>query len=65
MEKLKIDRINVLARKARECELSAEEVSERQVLRSEYVAACKASLKAQLGCLHMVDEEGNIKKLGE
>ena len=49
MEQSKIDRINQLARKAKTPEgLTAEETSERDALRREYVDAFKASLTAQL-----------------
>ena len=40
----KIDRINFLARKAREQELTEEEKIEQKALRAEYVAAFKQSL---------------------
>jgi uncharacterized protein YnzC (UPF0291/DUF896 family) len=62
MEQCKIDRINELTRISRERELSEEETAERQVLRREYVDACKASLKSHLGSIKFVDENGNEKK---
>ena len=40
----KIDRINFLARKAREQELTEEEKIEQKALRAEYVAAFRESL---------------------
>ena len=49
MEQAKIDRINELAKKAQTPEgLTEAETAERAALRSEYVAAFKASLVAQL-----------------
>lgn len=49
MEQAKIDRINVLAKKAQTPEgLTADETAERAALRQEYVAAFKDSLVAQL-----------------
>ncbi|HWS42226.1 MAG TPA: DUF896 domain-containing protein, partial [Pseudoflavonifractor sp.] len=49
MEQFKIDRINVLAKKARTpAGLTPEETAERAALRAEYVEAFKASLLAQL-----------------
>lgn len=44
----KIDRINYLARKAREQELTEEEKLEQKNLRAEYVAAFKKSLENTL-----------------
>ena len=43
MEKAKLDRINLLARKAKETELSAEEKAEQAALRAEYIAEFRAS----------------------
>lgn len=43
MEKEKIDRINFLARKSKETELSAEEKEEQAALRAEYLAEFRAS----------------------
>ncbi len=59
MEQSKIDRINELTRLSRERELTAEETAERQILRREYVDACKASLKSHLGTIRIVDENEN------
>ncbi|MDL2215863.1 DUF896 domain-containing protein, partial [Ruminococcaceae bacterium OttesenSCG-928-N02] len=44
----KIQRINFLARKAREEELTPAEAAEQKKLREEYIAAFRANLKAQL-----------------
>ena len=43
MEKEKIDRINFLARKAKETELSEAEKAEQAALRAEYIAEFRAS----------------------
>ena len=43
MEKEKLDRINFLARTAKERELSEEEKSEQAALRAEYIAEFRAS----------------------
>jgi uncharacterized protein YnzC (UPF0291/DUF896 family) len=48
MEQKKIDRINELARKAKEGELTPLEKEEQQLLRREYIDAYKASLRAHL-----------------
>ncbi len=59
MDQKKIDRINELARKAREQELTPEEAEERAQLRAEYVAAFKRNLVASLESIRVVDDEGN------
>jgi len=63
MEQEKIDRINELAKKAREEGLTEEETLERQALRLEYVSAHKESLKAALENVYVLDENGNKTKL--
>lgn len=63
MDQHKIDRINELARLARERELTPEEVAQRTALRTEYVEAMKASLVSQLERTYLVDEKGNKTKL--
>ena len=63
MEQSKIDRINELARLAKERELTVEELSERTALRMEYIDSMKASLVSQLERTYLVDETGNRTKL--
>ncbi len=48
MEQKKIDRINELAKKAKESELTAEELIERDALRREYIDAYKKNLRQSL-----------------
>lgn len=48
MKQEKIDRINELAKLAKERELTEEEKAEREVLRREYIDSVKANLRAQL-----------------
>lgn len=48
MEKHKIDRINQLAKYAKERPLTAEEEAERAELRAEYIAEYRNNLKSQL-----------------
>lgn len=43
MEKEKLDRINLLARKAKEAPLTEEEKAEQAALRAEYIAEFRAS----------------------
>lgn len=63
MEQKKIDRINELARKAKQGELTDEEKVERAALRQEYVNAVVNDLKNQLDHTYVVDEKGNKTKL--
>lgn len=48
MKQHKIDRINELAKKAKEEELTQEEKQEQQQLRREYIDAYKESLRSHL-----------------
>ena len=63
MEQKKIDRINELAKKSKSEGLTAEEKIEQAELRSEYIAAFKASLVSSLENTYIVDEKGNKTKL--
>ncbi|MBQ3053907.1 MAG: DUF896 domain-containing protein [Clostridia bacterium] len=51
MEQKKIERINFLAKKAKEYGLTPEEKAEQDTLRREYIDSFKANLKAQLGII--------------
>lgn len=62
----KIDRINELAKKAKEEGLTEAEIAERDVLRQEYIAAFRTNLKAQLDAIKFVeDAEEEIEELEE
>lgn len=63
MEQSKIDRINALARKAKAEGLTDAEKAEQQMLRAEYIAAYRQSLRAQLDNMVLVDENGNKRPL--
>lgn len=63
MKKSKIERINELAKKAKEDKLTEEELAERDALRKEYIAAFKANLKASLDNTVIVDPDGTRRKL--
>lgn len=63
MEQKKIERINELARLAKERELTDEEKVERAALRQEYVNAVLGDLKNQLSNTYVMDEKGNKAKL--
>lgn len=59
MDRKMIDRINELARKAKAEGLSDEEKEEQAMLRSEYIAAIKADLRATLESIEIVDEQNS------
>lgn len=61
--KEQINRINELARKARESELSQAEKEEQEKLRRIYIDSFKESLVGQLENTYIVDEHGNKKKV--
>ena len=63
MEQVKIDRINELAKLAKQRELTAEEAAERQALRKEFLADFKKNLVNTLDNTYIVDEQGNKTKL--
>lgn len=63
MEQFKLARINELAKKSRETGLTPEEQQEQKLLRQEYIAAFKSSMKAQLDSLVIVDQQGNRRKV--
>ncbi|MGM9613140.1 MAG: DUF896 domain-containing protein [Butyricicoccus sp.] len=63
MEQHKIDRINVLAKKAKSEGLTPEETAERQALREEYIAEFRGSLKAQLDNTLVVNPDGTSYRL--
>lgn len=63
MEQKKIERINFLARKAKAEGLTPAEKNEQQMLRAEYIAAYRRSLRAQLDNMVLVDEDGNERPL--
>ena len=63
MEQKKIDRINELAKLAKERELTDEEKVERAALRQEYVNSVLGDLRNQLNNTYVMDEMGNKTKL--
>ena len=56
MEKIKLDRINELARKSKVTELSPEEKAEQAELRAEFLAEIRADVKASLDSIEFVEE---------
>ena len=63
MTQEKIDRLNELARLARERQLTSEETAEREALRREYIDSVLGSLKGQLDNTYLVDAKGQKRKL--
>ena len=58
-----IERINFLAKKAREVGLTDEEKIEQQKLRREYIDSVVGNLRSSLDSTYVVDEKGNKTKL--
>ena len=63
MEQAKIDRINELARLAKERALTEEELAERDALRKEYIAAWRESTIAVLENTYIVGPDGTKRRL--
>ena len=63
IEQWKKDRISELTRISRERELTAEEQTERQALREEYLASWRESVIGTLENTYLVDEKGNKTKV--
>lgn len=63
MEKSKIERINELARKSKETELSPEEKAEQAALRQEYILEFRASFGATLDNTVIQYPDGSRKSL--
>ena len=63
MEQAKIDRINELSRLARERELTAEEQSQREILRKEYLADWRRGAEATLGNTYVIGPDGVKRKI--
>ena len=60
-----IARINELARKAKETELTPDELAERDKLRRIYIDSVKASLTGQLDNTYIVRPDGSKEKLNK
>ncbi len=63
MEKTKLDRINELARLAKERELTPQELSERDTLRREYVAEWRRGAEQILENTYIQTPDGKKHKL--
>ena len=63
MTNSKLERINELARLAKERELTPEEIAEREILRKEYLAEWRLGAEQVLDNTYIVDRNGVKKKL--
>ena len=63
MENSKLNRINKLAKLAKERALTAEELSERDALRREYIAEWREGAKQVLDNTYLVTPDGKKHKL--
>lgn len=63
MQQTSIDRINELARKAREAGLTEDEQQEQAALRRAYIDAMKQSLRSQLDQVVVEQEDGSCRPL--
>ena len=61
----KIERINVLARKAKTEGLTDEERAEQQALRREFIDDFKRNLRGTLDNISIQENDGSITNLGE
>ena len=61
----KLDRINALARLAKERELTPAEQAEREALRKEYIAEWRRGAEQVLENTYIVDAHGVKRKLGK
>ena len=57
LDKEKMDRINELARKKKECGLTDFEIEEQNELRQEYLERFRENFRAHLDCIEVVDAE--------
>ncbi len=62
---LHIDRINALAKKAKEEGLTEEEKAEQQALRQAYIQNIREGLRANLNNISIVEADGSITDLGK
>ena len=63
MEQKKIERINMLAKKAKTEGLTPEEAAEQRLLREEYLAGFRKNVIQTLEHTYIMDERGNKRKL--
>ena len=61
----KIARINALYHKSKAEGLTAEEKSEQQALRKDYLESIRNAIRGQLNNIDIENEDGTIENLGE
>lgn len=61
----RIRRINELYHKSQSAGLTDEEKNEQQLLRQEYIASVRASLRGELNQISIQEKDGSITNLGE
>lgn len=61
----KIQRINALYRKSKAEGLTEEEAKEQALLRQEFLANVRGSLRSQLNNIDIINEDGSVENLGE
>lgn len=65
MTEEKIQRINVLYRKAKNEGLTEEEKKEQQILRKQFIDDFKMNLRGQLDNISIQEDDGSVTNLGE
>lgn len=65
MDQNKIDRINTLYHKAKSVGLTAEEKTEQEILRKEYIETIRKNMRANLNNISVVEPDGSVTDLGE
>lgn len=60
-----LDRINTLYHKSQAVGLTEEEKAEQKRLRQEYIQAIRASLRADLDNISILEKDGSITDLGK
>lgn len=65
MDQNKIDRINTLYHKAKSEGLTAEEKTEQEMLRKEYIETIRKNMRANLNQISVVEPDGSVTDLGK
>lgn len=63
MNQERIDRINALYHKAKDVGLTAEEKAEQDMLRKEYIADIRKSLRGTLNNISIQEQDGTVTEL--
>lgn len=65
MDEIKIARINELYHKSQKEGLTEEEKKEQALLRSDYIAAIRGNMRAQLEQISVINPDGTITELSK